>query len=99
MSLAARLLKAESTLADNTLWLEAQKLATRIGEDPSELFEQARAVLADYGHLLAPGADGKVDLDSALRAMAKKESFDYHELARLARRYPRQFRGVTRSHK
>jgi hypothetical protein len=98
MSLAARLSTAESPLTGDTLWREATKLAPKLGGDLSALYEEARSVLANYGHRLVPGPDGTVDPDPALRAMAKKEGLDYNDLARLARRHlPRRRKRQAKS--
>jgi hypothetical protein len=92
VSLRTRLTKAEDGLGDALLWREIQKLATELELDPNELYREARELCDRYRHLAIPCADGRVDFEPVLRAMADGEDMDYDELLHDVKRALRQQR-------
>jgi hypothetical protein len=92
VSLGARLARAEGGLGDALLWREIQKLASETGADPKELYWEARELCDRYRHLAKPCADGRLDFEPVLRAMADGEEMDYDELLNDVKRALRQQR-------
>ena len=92
MSLRGRLATAEGCLSDALLWHEMQRFAKEVGDDPMELYEEAREMRDRYWHLARPCPDGQLDYEPVLRAMAEGEDLDYDELVQDAKRALRLWR-------
>ena len=96
MSLATRISKAEAGLSDALIWIEAQYIAAKSGEEPLVVFEEARRIARKYDYLFVSEADGMADIAPILRVVAQGEDLDYEELAVEAKRILRRFRARQR---
>ena len=96
MSLAARVARAEAGLSDGLMWIEAQYIAAKSGEEPLAVFEEARRIAQKYDYLFVSEADGMPDIAPILRTVAEGEGFEYEELAVEAKRILRRYRARQR---